>query len=287
MMLANDLKTYYDEVRRYLDCPKDEQDRLLLSVNKQVIELQVDNPNLDYDGIVEFLGEPESLAASLMERLSPDVVQKFKKKKRRLRLSIIACVAVVVVALSTLTIYTTTRQSNVHITEENYTFVDDNKVDDNKNVLDVENAVSYVEMYGDNVIEKHGINRDSTGDREKTRYLCGKQGIFTRDRALIRPGFIRQLETRASTRSASFFHALGSPGRPHNGGGEAGAYRTRNGAKPLKQGHLRAKRGPLGPSRKSQQQTKRTGFAAHGHSIAETAPEGKRASCANGALIRA
>lgn len=58
MMLANDLKTYYDEVRRYLDCPKDEQDRLLLSVNKQVIELQVDNPNLDYDGIVEFLGEP-------------------------------------------------------------------------------------------------------------------------------------------------------------------------------------------------------------------------------------
>lgn len=147
--------------------------------------------------------------------------------------------------------------------------------------------VYYDGVYGDNVIEKHGINRDSTGDREKTRYLCGKQGIFTRDRALIRPGFIRQLETRASTRSASFFHALGSPGRPHNGGGEAGAYRTRNGAKPLKQGHLRAKRGPLGPSRKSQQQTKRTGFAAHGHSIAETAPEGKRASCANGALIRA
>ena len=142
-------------------------------------------------------------------------------------------------------------------------------------------------VYGDNVIEKHGINRDRTGDREKTRYLCGKQGIFTRDRALIRPGSIRQLETRASTRSASFFHALGGPGRPYNGGGAAGAYRTRNGAKPLKQGHLRAKRGPLGPSRKSQQQTKRTGFAAHGHSIAETAPEGKRASRANGALIRA
>lgn len=164
------------------------------------------------------------------------------------------------------------------------------------NVRELQNSVERIlvliekdkiEMYGDNVIEKHGINRDRTGDREKTRYLCGKQGIFTRDRALIRPGFIRQLETRASTRSASFFYALGSPGRPHNGGGAAGKYRTHNGAKPLKQGHLRAKRGPLGPSRKSQQQTKRTGFAAHGHSIAETAPEGKRASCANGALIRA
>lgn len=94
MMLANDLKTYYDEVRRYLDCPKDEQDRLLLSVNKQVIELQVDNPNLDYDGIVEFLGEPESLAASLMERLSPDVIQKFRKRKRRIRTGIMSCAIV-------------------------------------------------------------------------------------------------------------------------------------------------------------------------------------------------
>ena len=100
MMLANDLKTYYDEVRRYLDCPKDEQDRLLLSVNKQVIELQVDNPNLDYDGIVEFLGEPESLAASLIECLSPDVIQAYHKKKKRKHARLVACIVVVIVALS-------------------------------------------------------------------------------------------------------------------------------------------------------------------------------------------
>lgn len=111
MMLANDLKTYYDEVRRYLDCPKDEQDRLLLSVNKQVIELQVDNPNLDYDGIVEFLGEPESLAASLMERLSPDVIQKFRKRKRRIRTGIMSCAIVAFIAMSVLIAYTTSVQS--------------------------------------------------------------------------------------------------------------------------------------------------------------------------------
>ena len=39
MMLAADLTTYYNRVRRHLDCPKDEQNRLLLGVNKQVIEL--------------------------------------------------------------------------------------------------------------------------------------------------------------------------------------------------------------------------------------------------------
>lgn len=155
----------------------------------------------------------------------------------------------------------------------------------NENLRKMRRFFTY--MYGDNVIEKHGINRDSTGDREKTRYLCGKQGIFTRDRALIRPGFIRQLETRASRRSASFFHALASPGRPRNGGGASGAYQPAEGRKTLIQGHFRAQEGPLGPSRKSQQQTKRTGFAALEDSIADEAPEGKRAKRANRALNRA
>ena len=38
-------------------------------------------------------------------------------------------------------------------------------------------------LYGDNVFEKHGINRDRTGDGEKPRCLCGKRGIFNRDGA--------------------------------------------------------------------------------------------------------
>ena len=39
------------------------------------------------------------------------------------------------------------------------------------------------QLYGDNVFEKHGINRDRTGDGEKPRCLCGKRGIFNRDGA--------------------------------------------------------------------------------------------------------
>ena len=142
-------------------------------------------------------------------------------------------------------------------------------------------------MYGDNVFEKHGINRDRTGDREKTRYLRGKQGIFTRDRALIRPGFIRQLETRASTRSASFFHALVSPRRPRNGGGAAGAHHHAEGRKTLIQGCFRAKKGRS--ARPGSHSSRQRGRASRPfeHSIADEAPEGKRASRAHGALNRA
>lgn len=87
MMLAADLTTYYNRVRRHLDCPKDEQNRLLLGVNKQVIELQADAPNLDYDGIVEFLGEPESLANSLMDDIDPEVILSYQKRKHRLHIA--------------------------------------------------------------------------------------------------------------------------------------------------------------------------------------------------------
>ncbi len=64
----------------------------------------MDNLIWTMTGSLNFLGEPESLAASLMERLSRMLFRNSRRKKRRLRLSIIACVAVVVVALSTLTI---------------------------------------------------------------------------------------------------------------------------------------------------------------------------------------
>ena len=142
-------------------------------------------------------------------------------------------------------------------------------------------------LYGDNVFEKDGIRRDRTGDGEKTRCLCGKRGIFNRDGPAMGPQIIRQLERGASRRSASFFHALASPGRPRNGGGASGAYQPAEGRKALIQGRFRAQEGPLGPSRKSQQQTKRTGFAALEDSIADEAPEGKRAKRANRALNRA
>ena len=143
------------------------------------------------------------------------------------------------------------------------------------------------QVYGDNVFEKDGIRRDRTGDGEKTRCLCGKRGIFNRDGPAMGPQIIRQLERGASRRSASFFHTLASPGRPRNGGGASGAYQPAEGRKALIQGRFRAQEGPLGPSRKSQQQTKRTGFAALEDSIADEAPEGKRAKRANRALNRA
>ena len=60
-------------------------------------------------------------------------------------------------------------------------------------------------MYGDNVFEKCGINRDRARRGGKRRYFQGKTGLFTRDRTGRGPGFLGYFETGASTRSALFF----------------------------------------------------------------------------------
>lgn len=90
-MLAVPLTDYYEEVRRYLTCPEEVKDDLIYDVNRKVMDLNADRPDLDYNGILEFLGDPEDLANSLMEQMSDEVIQKFEKKKKHIRTGIIAC----------------------------------------------------------------------------------------------------------------------------------------------------------------------------------------------------
>lgn len=95
-MLAVPLTDYYEEVRRYLTCPEEVKDDLIYDVNRKVMDLNADRPDLDYNGILEFLGDPEDLANSLMEQMSDEVIQKFEKKKKHIRTGIIACAVAVV-----------------------------------------------------------------------------------------------------------------------------------------------------------------------------------------------
>ena len=73
-MLAVPLTDYYEEVRRYLTCPEEVKDDLIYDVNRKVMDLNADRPDLDYDDVVDFLGEPENLAQSLMDNLDPVVI---------------------------------------------------------------------------------------------------------------------------------------------------------------------------------------------------------------------
>ena len=118
-MLAVPLTDYYEEVRRYLTCPEEVKDDLIYDVNRKVMDLNADRPDFDYNGILEFLGDPEDLANSLMEQMSDEVIQKYEKKKKHIRTGLIACAVVAIFGLSTLALSTTNVLSDAHVTEEN------------------------------------------------------------------------------------------------------------------------------------------------------------------------
>ena len=103
--MTKELNQYYQEVRSHLSCPKGEQDRLLAQAHQMVMELQESDPNLGYSDIVDFLGEPQELASTFMERMDPAMVEGYKKKKKRIRISIVAFVAALIAALSIFSIY--------------------------------------------------------------------------------------------------------------------------------------------------------------------------------------
>lgn len=126
--MTKELNQYYQEVRRHLSCPKGEQDRLLAQAHQMVMELQESDPNLGYSDVVDFLGEPQELASTFMERMDPAMVEGYKKKKKRIRISIVAFVVALIAALSIFSIYVVQLKS-----EAQFTYSEDLVIEDDTN----------------------------------------------------------------------------------------------------------------------------------------------------------
>ncbi len=126
--MTKELNQYYREVRSHLFCPKGEQDHLLAKAHQMVEELRESNPDLDYSGVVEFLGEPQELASTFMECMDPAMVEGYKKKKKRIRISIVAFVAALIAALSIFSIYVVQLKS-----EAQFTYSEDLVIEDDTN----------------------------------------------------------------------------------------------------------------------------------------------------------
>lgn len=126
--MTKELNQYYQEVRRHLSCPKGEQDRLLAQAHQMVMELQESDPNLGYSDVVDFLGEPQELASTFMERMDPAKVEAYQKKKKRIRISIVAFVVALIAALSIFSIYVVQLKS-----EAQFTYSEDLVIEDDTN----------------------------------------------------------------------------------------------------------------------------------------------------------
>lgn len=114
-MLAVPLTDYYEEVRRYLTCPEEVKDDLIYDVNRKVIDLNADRPDLDYDDVVDFLGDPEDLAQSLLDNIEEEAILAYQAHQKRSRLLHKVGIVAVIVALSISLLCLIALKTDVHV----------------------------------------------------------------------------------------------------------------------------------------------------------------------------
>ena len=114
-MLAVPLTDYYEEVRRYLTCPEEVKDDLIYDVNRKVMDLNADRPDLDYDDVVDFLGDPEDLAQSLLDNIEDEAILAYQAHQKRSRLLRKVGIVAVIVALSISLLCLIALKTDVHV----------------------------------------------------------------------------------------------------------------------------------------------------------------------------
>lgn len=114
-MLAVPLTDYYEEVRRYLTCPEEVKDDLIYDVNRKAMDLNADRPDLDYDDVVDFLGDPEDLAQSLLDNIEEEAILAYQAHQKRSRLLRKVGIVAVIVALSISLLCLIALKTDVHV----------------------------------------------------------------------------------------------------------------------------------------------------------------------------
>lgn len=114
-MLAVPLTDYYEEIRRYLTCPEEFKDDLIYDVNRKVMDLNADRPDLDYDDVVDFLGDPEDLAQSLLDNIEEEAILAYQAHQKRSRLLRKVGIVAVIVALSISLLCLIALKTDVHV----------------------------------------------------------------------------------------------------------------------------------------------------------------------------
>lgn len=95
-MLITELSGYYGAVERHLDCPKGEKQRLLSEANRLLMDLQADDPDLDYSKVTDFFGEPKEFADFLMQSVDDSLMDRYEKRCaiwKYLKKAILICLA--------------------------------------------------------------------------------------------------------------------------------------------------------------------------------------------------
>ena len=112
---------YLQSIRRLLDAPSEDRDRLMGRLSRAVRAYLEENPEAGAEGLAAAFGSPASCAAELMAECDPARTAAARRKKRRRLYAVIAVLTALLVAMAAFWYYTAKNQVryvDIYITED-------------------------------------------------------------------------------------------------------------------------------------------------------------------------
>ena len=118
-------KQYLHAVRRNLDAPQKDRERLMERLNRAVGAYAEENEETQQDALIAAFGQPEVCAASLLSEIDPLKVTAARSRKKRLQRVIVGILAVLVMLLAGISLYLYSTGGLVIITHHSYKSTED------------------------------------------------------------------------------------------------------------------------------------------------------------------
>lgn len=118
-------KRYLNAVRRNLDAPQKDRERLMERLNRAVSAYAEENEEVQPDALIAAFGRPEMCAASLLSEIDPLEVTAARSRKKRLQRVIVGILAVLVMLLAGISQYLYSTGGLVIITHRSYASPED------------------------------------------------------------------------------------------------------------------------------------------------------------------
>lgn len=112
------LKEYYKQIEKALDCPKDMRESFLRETKKMAEDFLAEKPDTTFDEVKNFIGEPRELAITFEKSADMELIEAYRKRKLFIKRALIALFVLIFIAVVVVTIYVANYRMNVVITRE-------------------------------------------------------------------------------------------------------------------------------------------------------------------------
>lgn len=112
------LKEYYKQIEKALDCPKDMRESFLRETKKMAEDFLAEKPDAAFDEVKNFIGEPKELAITFEKSVDMELIEAYRKRKLFIKRALIALFVLIFIAVVAVTIYVANYRMNVVITRE-------------------------------------------------------------------------------------------------------------------------------------------------------------------------